>query len=282
MAADIPQSFVRQYEAEVHEAYQRQGSLLRSTVRLKSNITGKSTTFQKVGKGSAAEKDRHGKVPLMNLAHAPIECILRDFHAGDWVDKFDELKILHDERRVTSNAGAFALGRKTDSLIIEAAGTTTNTTAPGVVLTNGMKVTDATAMMRAFGNADIADDGQRFAIVGWAQWDHLMQIPQFASADFVTGAIFEGKAVRPKQWLGFNWIAMSDSDGGLDQVDADHTTCLFYHMTGIGHASGAEIQTNVDWSGEHHAHFVNNSMSQGSCLIDVNGVYALSFHNTLS
>lgn len=282
MSMDIDDAFVRQYEAEVHEAYQRQGSMLSPTVRRKSGIVGESTTFQKVGKGSASTKTRHGKVPLMNISHDPVLCPLQDFYAGDFVDKLDELKIIHSEREVTVNAGAFALGRKTDNLVITAAGTTSNTTATGVVLTDGMKLTDATTLMQIFGDADVPDDGNRWAIVGWHQWNHLMNVEQFASADYVAGAMFDGRAVKPKQWLGFNWMAMSTSDGGLVKVDSSHTTCLFYHMTALGHASGAEVQTDITWHGDHAAHFVNNMMSQGSCLIDENAAYALSFHDTLS
>lgn len=282
MSMDIDDAFVRQYEAEVHEAYQRQGSMLTPTVRRKTNIVGESTTFQKVGKGSASTKTRHGKVPLMNISHDPVICPLQDFYAGDFVDKLDELKIIHDERKVTVNAGAFALGRRSDNLIITAAGTTGNTTASGVTLTDGMKLTDATAMMEIFGNADVPDDGNRWAVVGWAQWNHLMNVTQFASADFVANAMFDGRAVKPKQWLGFNWMPMSTSDGGLVKADASHTTCLFYHMTALGHASGADVMTDITWHGDHAAHFVNNMMSQGSCLIDENAMYALSFHDTLS
>jgi len=282
MAVDIDDAFVKQFESEVHEAYQRQGSMLRGTVRNKSNVKGESTTFQKVGKGAASTKSRHGVVPVMNIDHTPVECTLSDYYAGDWVDKLDELKVAHDERQVTTNAGAYALGRKTDDLIITAAGTTSNTTATGVTLTDGMKITDATAMMQNFGNADVADDGNRWAVVGWAQWNHLLQIAQFASADYVTGSAFEGKASAAKSWLGFNWLPMSTSDGGLDTADASHVTCLFYHQTGVGHASGQDVNTDVTWHGDHASHFVVNSMSQGSCLIDANGVYALSFHITLT
>lgn len=282
MAMDIDDAFVRQYEKEVHMAYQRKGSILRDTVRRKSNIVGESTTFQKIGKGSASTKTRHGKVPVMNVSHDPVLCPLQDSYGAAFVDKLDELKIIHDERKVSVETGAFALGRETDNLIITAAGTTTNTTAPGVTLTDGMKLADALALMEVFGNADVPDDGNKWAIVGWAQWNHLLTIPQFASADFVTGAVFDGRSARPKTWLGFNWRPMSFSDKGLVQVDSDHTTCLFYHMTALGLASGAEIQTDITWNGERAAHFINSFMSQGSCLIDENAMYALSFHNTLS
>ena len=83
MAVSIDQAFIKQFEREVHEAYQRQGSRLRNTVRTISDVKGASTTFQKVGKGTASTKSTHGMVPVMNLAHSNVECTLADFYAGD-------------------------------------------------------------------------------------------------------------------------------------------------------------------------------------------------------
>lgn len=124
MSTTVEQSFSRQFEAEVHLAYQRMGSKLRNTVRTKDGIKGSSTTFQKVGKGTASTKARHGKVPVMNIDHVPVEISLQDYYAGDWVDALDEIKLRHDERSVVANAGAYALGRKTDELLIAAMETT--------------------------------------------------------------------------------------------------------------------------------------------------------------
>jgi len=70
MSTTVDLAFVKQYEREVHEAYQRMGSKLRNTVRNKNNVKGSSTTFQKVGKGAASTKTRHGKVPVMNVDQA--------------------------------------------------------------------------------------------------------------------------------------------------------------------------------------------------------------------
>jgi len=47
MANTIDTAFVKQFESEVHLAYQRNGAKLLNTVRRKTNITGESTTFQK-------------------------------------------------------------------------------------------------------------------------------------------------------------------------------------------------------------------------------------------
>ena len=79
-------------------------------MRSKSDIQAARPPFQKVGKGTATTKARHGQVPVMNIDHEPVECTLADFYAGDWVDKLDELKVNIDERQVIANAGAYALG----------------------------------------------------------------------------------------------------------------------------------------------------------------------------
>ncbi len=125
MSGTIEGAFVKQFEAEVAEAYQRQGSKLRPTVRSKSNVKGASTLFPRVGKGVAASKARNGAVPVMNLTYANAECFLQDYYAGEWIDRLDEIKTSIDERTVIANAGAYALGRKTDELIIAALDTAT-------------------------------------------------------------------------------------------------------------------------------------------------------------
>ena len=109
MSTTIDQAFIKQFEREVHEAYQRQGSKLRSTTRTISNVNGNTAVFQKVGKGSASTKSTHGMVPVMNLTHDNVEVTMEDYYAGDWIDRLDELKINIDERQVIANAGG---GRK--------------------------------------------------------------------------------------------------------------------------------------------------------------------------
>src|SRR5690606_37907045 len=182
LSTSIDQAFIKQFEEEVHQAYQRIGSKLRNTVRTKNGVRGISTTFQKVGKGSASTKARHGMVPVMTIDHEPVECQLFDFYAGDWVDRLDELKINIDERQVVANAGAFALGRKTDELIVNALDQTTLTAGSG---TGGLTKAKVLEAFEILGEKDVPDDGQRTAVIGWKQWSDLLALPEFASAEFV-------------------------------------------------------------------------------------------------
>src|SRR5215469_5954772 len=116
----VDQAFVKQYDADVFEAFQRKGSKMLAACRLKDRLNGQSVFFQKVGKGIATQKSRHGIVPVMNQNHTPIECPVSDFYAGDWIDRLDELKLNIDERMVVANGGAWALGRQVDQQVINA------------------------------------------------------------------------------------------------------------------------------------------------------------------
>ena len=268
MDPTIERAFVKQYEREAHEAYQRMGSKLKPTVRSKAGIKGASTTFQKVGKGTAMTKARHGQVPVMNLDHEPVTCGLADFYAGDWIDKLDEIKINHDERQVIANAGAYALGRKTDELIIAAlddgalatAGEGTGPLTSAIVL----------EALELLGAADVPDDGQRTAVVGWKQWSELLALKEFASADYVGPEELPWRGTQAKRWLGSLWMPHS----GLPLAGGVRSG-FWYHKTAVGHASGADVQADITWHGDRAAHFVNNMMSQGAALIDPAGAVRL-------
>jgi Phage capsid protein len=264
LSTSIDQAFIKQFEEEVHQAYQRMGSKLRNTVRVKNGVRGSSTVFQTVGKGSASTKARHGMVPVMNIDHTPVECQLQDFYAGDWVDHLDELKVNIDERQVLANAGAFALGRKTDEMIITALGQTANTAGTGGDGLTKAKVLEAFELL---GEKDVPDDGQRYAVIGWKQWSDLLEINEFASADFVGPDELPWRGTQAKRWLGTLWLPHS----GLE-LNASVRRCFWYHRSAIGHAIGQEVTSDITWHGDRAAHFVSNSMSQGACLIDGQGV----------
>ena len=128
MANTIDQAFIKQFETEVHMAYQRMGSKLRNTVR-SSNVSGSSARFQKVGTGTAVTKVRQADVAPMDLAHTNVEVTMVDYFAAVYIDKLDELKTNINERQAVATSAAAALGRQTDALIVAAMDAGANATA---------------------------------------------------------------------------------------------------------------------------------------------------------
>lgn len=278
MSTSVDNAFIKQFESEVHAAYQRQGSKLRNTVRVQNNVKGESTTFQKVGSGTASTKSRHGLVPVMNIDHTPVEVTLADYYAGDWQDRLDMLKTNIDERQVITNAGAYALGRKSDKLIIDALGTVADAAQIVEEANTGLTLTKIMEAYEIHGNNDVPlDDGNGFAVVGWKQWSQLLQIDEFSHLDYVSAENlpFKTGAVQGKIWLGTLWMPHS----GLP-VAADIRKCFWYHKTAVGFASGADVTSDITWHGDRAAHFINNMMSQGAGLIDQDGVVVIECDET--
>jgi hypothetical protein len=267
MSLSIDTAFIKQFESEVKLAYQRGGTKLRNTVRVKNSVQGKDTTFQIIGKGTAGQKSRHGMVPTMSLNHTNVTCTLADYYAADYVDVLDELKTNIDERGAVATSAANALGRKTDDLVIQAMATGTNLVTEGS--TGRLTQTKINTVFNYFGNNDIPDDGNRFFVIGPAQWVDLLGINAFSSADYVDyqDLPYKGGMVA-KRWMGFMWFTHS----GLNANGLIRET-VAYHQTAIGAASGADVTTKWDWIAEKAANFYNAYMSQGSVLIDNQGVY---------
>lgn len=274
MSISIDKSFIRQFEAEVHLAFQQTGTKLRSTVRTKNDVKGSSTTFQKVGKGTASTKARHGLVPVMNLDHTPVECVLSDFYAGDWVDELDELKTNVDERRVVASAGAYALGRKSDELIISELNQATSSVAMNK---EGLTKAKILSALEILNNNDVPDDGQRFAVVGVHQWNELLNMKEFSHADYVGDSYPLLKGTESRKWMGINWIMHNALP--FDANDSSRV-CFIYHKNAIGHASGCDVKTDITWHGERAAHFISNCMSQGAKLIDNSGIVKIICKDT--
>lgn len=273
MAIDINDAFVKQFESEVHMAYQRMGSKLRNTVRSKSNVKGSSTTFQKVGKGTAGTKSRHGNVPVMSIDHSNVECTLGDYYAADYIDKLDELKINHDERMVVTQAAAAAMGRKSDELLVTALDTASNVITESS--TGGLTQAKINTVFEYFGNNDVPDDGERYFVISPGAWTDLLAIDAFTSADFVgpDELPYKGGMIA-KRWMGFMWMTFS----GLP-VASNIRKNFAYHRSAIGLASGAEVSTELNYVPEKAAHLATSMMSQGAVLIDSTGVYEVQAYD---
>lgn len=289
MTATIDAAFVRQYETDVHDVFQRKGSYLLSSIRHKPNVLGKSTTFQVAGTGEATTKARHGTITPMNANRAPVEVTLADFYAGDWVDKLDEAKINIDERMVIARTGARAVGRKIDSLITTALDGTTNTLTGDLVGSSAAQMrADLLEFVEAIVSNDVdLDDEMVYGLLTPRAHAVAMTIDEFASSDFVEDKPFaEGAPVRRwRMWNGVKWKAHT----GLPGVGTSGAKCFVYHHDAVGFASQnlsgdmenpESVQADITWHGDRAAHFVNHMMAGGAKLIDDTGVIEATFDDT--
>ena len=269
MANTIDQAFIKQFETEVHMAYQRMGSKLRNTIR-STNVSGSTARFQKIGTGTASTKSRNGNVTPMELVHTNVEVSMSDFYAAEFIDKLDELKTNINERQAVAQSAAAALGRKTDELIIAAMDAGANSTQihdTGSALAKA----DLLSLFETMGTADVPEDGQRYLAMSPAGYADLFQINEFASSDFVgpQNLPFAG-GMTMKEFLGFKIFSTSAVAGGKN---------FAYHTSAVGIGINSDVQTEVNYVAEKVSHLATSMMSMGAVAIDDNGIYEVLDNN---
>jgi len=269
MANTIDQAFIKQFETEVHMAYQRMGSKLRNTIR-STNVSGSTARFQKIGTGTASTKSRNGNVTPMELVHTNVEVSMSDFYAAEFIDKLDELKTNINERQAVAQSAAAALGRKTDELIIAAMDAGANSTQ--IHDTNSaLGKADLLSLFETMGTADVPEDGQRYLAMSPAGYADLFQINEFASSDFVgpQNLPFAG-GMTMKEFLGFKIFSTSAVAGGKN---------FAYHTSAVGIGVNSDVQTEVNYVAEKVSHLATSMMSMGAVAIDDNGIYEVLDNN---
>jgi len=269
MATSITNAFITQFEAEVHMAYQRMGSKLKNLTRTVNGVNGNTVKFQKVAKGSANTKARHAEVVAMDLAHSNVSATLTDYYAADYVDKLDELKVNIDERQVVANSAAYALGRKTASVITSvmenATALANNSSGTGT----GMNLGKAQAMMELFNTNDVPDDQQRYWVVGPKQWSDLINLDQFSRVEYVgESELPYAGGMTAKRWLGFLWFVHS----GLETSGSTDRHTVAFHKSSIGMGIGSDVKTEVNYIPEKVSHLITSMLSIGGVLIDSDGI----------
>ncbi len=269
MANTIDQAFIKQFETEVHLAYQRMGSKLRNTCRT-SNVTGSTARFQVIGKGTANTKTRNGDVTAMELVHTNVEVTMADYYAPEYIDKLDELKININERQAVAQSAAAALGRKTDEIITTAMDAGANATAISSIAAALTKA-DLLTLFETFGTADIPEDGQRYLAMSPAGFADLFAINEFASSDYVgpQNLPFAG-GMTMKEFLGFKIFSTSAVAGGKN---------FAYHTSAVGLGINADVQTELNYVPQKVSHLATSMMSMGAVVIDDDGVYEVLDNN---
>lgn len=280
MSMTIDNAFVRDYQADIKHAFQRKGTAILNTVRYEPSIVGSSTTFQRIGTGTATTKGRHAVIPPMNQDHTPVECPLNDFYAGDFVDKLDELKIKHNERRAVAEGGAMALGRKIDDQLFTAMDATTQGAVTWTLTSEATIRNSAVSMLEALWANDVPNDGMVYVAVTPRTWSALSIVEEFSSADFVGPdgqSLKQGAAIgRWKPWNGALWCMHT----GLPGRGTATAKNFAWHKMAVGYAAGMSITADITWEGTRASHWVNHMMSGGACLIEDAGVIEGTMNDT--
>jgi len=206
MSIQITTAFVQQYRANVDHLVQQKGSRLRPLVRTETQ-NAEFEFYDRIGATSAQEvTGRHQDTPLVNTPHDRRRVALRDFDWGDLIDRPDRIRTLIDPTSPYAQSAAFALGRKMDEIVLDAAfgtvytGKTGSTTVTfpssqqiavdyvesGSAAASGLTIGKLRKAKQILDRNEVDPTERRYIACTAKQITDLLQTTQVTSSDFNT------------------------------------------------------------------------------------------------
>lgn len=121
MPDTITVAAVQQYKANVELQLQQIGSRLRNAVTVGSHVGKAASVVEQFGSATAQEKtSRHADTPLLDLAQDKRWVFPTDIEWASLIDNEDQLRAIVDLTSPYARAGAAAMDRKIDDMILSA------------------------------------------------------------------------------------------------------------------------------------------------------------------
>jgi hypothetical protein len=144
MSANIPNHYVEQFSTNVTLLQQQKGSKLQGAVTMGSYVGSQASPVDQIGSVEAQEvTSRFAPMGRVDPAMDRRWIFPRDFDLPQLIDSFDKLRLITDPESKYVENGAYAMGRKKDTLIIQAFMGTAKTGVNGAtstVFTTGNEV----------------------------------------------------------------------------------------------------------------------------------------------
>lgn len=262
-------AFQTQYRQEFIAGFERGYSRLRTTCTTEMVRQGDKAIFLVADSGSATAVTRsvQGLIPgrADNLTQNTAQLV--EWHDKPRRTRFNIFGSQGDGRRIMQEMTIKVMNRRIDDDILVELKTGTITTGSAQIATLNL----VTIAKTKLGNAkvDLEDIESMFAVISPAFDGYLMNIPAYASADYVESKPFVGPTRAMKRWYGVNWICHS----GVEGLATSSESCFMYHRDAIGHAADVEALASIPgYNEEEDYYWARTSIFMGSKLLQNAGV----------
>lgn len=277
MAGAAPQT---QYRQEFVLGFTQRQSLLKDASTKEMVVKGNTATFLvATTSGTAVTRGVNGLIPASDNDNTQVSATLAEKHDLRRMTGFNIFQSQSDQRAIMQMNAMSVINRDIDLVILaELANGTLDTGSTAATATLTM-VNKALTQLQVNG---VPWDGNIFAVVSPAFIAYLMDIPAFASADYVNvkpNSAFPGlNASSPGkggggqgwyEWRGVKWMANSLVTG----VGTSSESCYVFHKSAIGHAvASGDIDTAIGYDDEQQYSWARCSLFHGAKLLQNTGV----------
>lgn len=286
MSKNLTNAAVIEFDSEVKHEYQGSGKL-RNTVSLRTNVTGESYKFTRMGKGIANQKATQADVTPMDISHDRQTATMQNWLAPEYTDIFDQAEVNFDEKQELAQTIAKAISRREDQLVIDAMAAisfvSTNDEDPdtGRVFDLSASSNFSLDLIRsATGHLDDieAEDEERHLVLRAQAMQKLLEDTEVTSSDFNTvRALVNGDL---KSYMGFTFHKIGTrKEGGLPGVAADRIA-FAYQKASVGLAIGLDMSTTIDWVAQKTSWLANGIFKAGAVVREPQGIVKIQYDET--
>jgi hypothetical protein len=262
-------AFQTQYRDEFIAGFEDMRSRLSSTVITEAVIKGNTATFLVADSGSATAVTRgvNGLIPARADNLTQTSATLAEWHDLVRKTNFNIFASQGNQRRIMQQTTMGVVNRKIDDDIIAQLDTATVDTGAAATASLNLVVKAKVILGNAF--VPTEEEDNMFAAVTPAFNGYLMQIPEYASADYVEVKPFSGPTRKFRRWAGLNWIEHPRLTG----VGTAAEKCYMYHRNAVGHAvDTAGMDSPVGYDEEQAYSWARVSVHMGSAKLQNTGI----------
>jgi hypothetical protein len=280
MSLNLSTIEIEQFLSDAHADFQSEGFLLENTIRTKTGTKGSIVHFPVFGEGMANQKAPQDDVTPMNISNRDVTVTLEDWYASEYADRSFKDKIAVNAVQEYSKMAAWAIGRRTDQIIIDTVEALTYSATPsttqGALVANGGatgftydKLREAHKFMRKRS----ANMGKRTLVIDADAEEDLLNENELINSDFVNKKALESDGLNGMTLLGINFLVMPDmNEGGLTSGQA-----YMFNEMAVGYASNERLGGDISWENVKTSFLINMWMEAGCSVIDPRGLVQIDY-----
>jgi hypothetical protein len=259
------------YRAEYIAGFEQRQSFVRKTVTTAADIQASSCVFLVADSGGdeAVTRGLNGLIPAKADNLTQYTATLVEWHDLRRRTRFNIYTSQGDGRKIMQENSMAVMNRKIDDEIITELNTATQDTGTAV---KGSLELIAYAQT-ILGNNDVPLDNNVSALITPAFYAYLMQVEEFASADFVNSKPFAGSAPTMFRWFGTNFIVHPNLPGKGTSAEK----CFLYHKNAVGHGCDIEnLDVKIGYDEEQDYSWARTSGFMGSQILQNSGIVVIN------
>lgn len=276
MSIFADQAWVAQFHDTLHLTYQQKGSLLENLIdpgMVHRGVTAAIDYHERLGNLIASDIIQpFGQINAANPEHSRRAVTLQSSHLPVLISDENTLRSMVNPQSAYTRTLVYAMGRRADKHIIDAALGTATTgavtagsgliTHGSVALPAGQKIgtgiaitgTNVISLATLLSKAGCQNGaGERILLYSPGQLPDILLITQATSSDFTKNQISDRGTINGVQWQGFLWVEIADvvdpSIAVLQRMlplSSTTRSCIAFCRDSIGLSIGKEITTTFD------------------------------------